>query len=82
MNNSNDIYALVGENFKRIRREYLGISQEKLAEEANLSRSFISHLESNYEQSISIDTLFYLAKKYNFDIREFFDGYNEFVNKK
>lgn len=52
-----------------------------MAEDVEISISFISKIESpNVDKGISLDTLFYLAQKYNFDIRKFFDGYEELMN--
>ena len=63
-------------------KEIIGKSQEKMAEDTDMSRSFISHIESpNVDTGISIDTLFFLAQKYNFDIRLFFDGYEELMKE-
>ena len=82
MNNIYDLFNLIGRNMKAIRTEIIGKSQEKMVEENDLSRSFISHIESpNVDMGVSLDTLFYLAQKYNFDIRKFFDGYEELMNK-
>ena len=82
MNNIYDLFNLIGRNMKAIRTEIIGKSQEKMAEENDLSRSLISHIESpNVDTGVSLDTLFYLAQKYNFDIRKFFDGYEELMNK-
>ena len=65
---------------KYIRTNIIGKSQEKMAEEINMSRSFISQIESpNVDTGISLDTLFYIAQKYNFDIRTFFDGYEKLM---
>ena len=48
-----------------------------------MSRSFISQIESpNVDTGVSLDTLFYLAQKYNFDIRKFFDGYEKLMDDK
>lgn len=45
-----------------------------MTEDINMSRYFISHIESpNVDTGISIDTLFFLAQNYNLDIRKFFD---------
>jgi len=83
MNNVYDLFNLIGKNLKRIRQDVIGISQEKLAEENNLSRSFISHIESqNVDCGVSLDTLFYLSQKYEFDLRIFFDGYENLMTKK
>ena len=74
-------YNLIGQNLKKIRKEF-GDSQEKLAEKINMSRGFISHLESSkVDTGVSIDTLFNIAKEYNMDIRNFFNGYENFMKK-
>ena len=76
--NSYEIFSLIGRNMKRIRKDIIKKSQEQLAEETNMSRSFLSQIESpNVDVGISIDTLFYIAQKYNFDIRLFFEGYED-----
>lgn len=78
MKNSYEIFSLIGRNMKRIRKDIIKKSQEQLAEETNMSRSFLSQIESpNVDVGISIDTLFYIAQKYNFDIRLFFEGYED-----
>ena len=83
MKNAYELFSLVGTNMKNIRKEIIGVSQEKLAEEINMSRSFISQIESpNVDTGVSLDTLFYLAQKYNFDIRRFFDGYEKLMDDK
>ena len=67
---------------KYIRKEIIGKSQEKMADDTDMSRSFISHIESpNVDIGISLDTLFYFAQKYKFDIRIFFKGYEELMNE-
>ena len=74
------LYNLIGKNFKKIRKEKIKLTQEKLAETLNISRSFISHIESpNVNKGLSIDTLFLISQKYNIDIREFFKGYETFM---
>jgi len=79
--NTYELFALIGRNMKSIRTDIIGKSQEKLAEETDMSRSFISQVESpNVDVGISLDTLFLLAQKYNFDIRKFFDGYEELMD--
>jgi len=83
MKNVYELFNLVGQNMKNIRKDIIGTSQEKLAEEINMSRSFISQIESpNVDTGVSLDTLFYLAQKYNFDIRKFFDGYEKLMDDK
>ena len=75
MKNTYELFTLIGKNMKSIRKDIIGKSQEKMAEDTDMSRSFISHIESpNVDTGISLDTLFFLAQKYNFDIRKFFVG--------
>lgn len=81
MRSAYELFSLIGKNMKSIRKEIIGKSQEKMAEDADISRSFISHVESpNVDTGISLDTLFYLSQKYHFDIRKFFDGYEELMD--
>ena len=81
MKKADEIYNLIGQNMKKIRINKIKMSQEKMAAETDLSRSFISHIESpKVDQSVSVDTLFFLAQKYNFDIREFFNDYEKLMN--
>lgn len=82
MKNTYELFALIGQNMKSIRTNIIGKSQEKMAEDTDMSRSFISHIENpNVDTGISLDTLFFLAQKYNFDIRKFFDGYEKLMDK-
>lgn len=81
MKDTYELFKLIGKNMKSIRENIIGKSQEKMAEDTEMSRSFISHVESpNVDIGISLDTLFFLAQKYNFDIREFFDGYETLMD--
>lgn len=81
MKNTYELFTLIGKNMKSIRKDVIGKSQEKMAEDTDMSRSFISHIESpNVDTGISLDTLFFLAQKYNFDIRKFFDGYENLMD--
>lgn len=81
MRNTYELFDLIGKNMKSIRKNIIGKSQEKMAEDTDMSRSFISHIESpNVDTGISLDTLFFLAQKYNFDIRKFFDGYENLMD--
>jgi transcriptional regulator with XRE-family HTH domain len=82
LKNTYELFSLIGKNMKAIRKNIIGKSQEKMAEDIDMSRSFISHIESpNIDVGISLDTLFFLAQKYNFDIRDFFDGYETLMNE-
>jgi len=79
MNNIYDFYNLIGQNIKNIRKKN-GESQESFAEKFDLSRGFISHIESqNIDVGVSLDTLFNIAQEYNIDIRDFFLGYEKFI---
>ena len=81
MKNTYELFTLIGKNMKSIRKDIIGKSQEKMTEDTDMSRSFISHIESpNVDTGISLDTLFFLAQKYNFDIRKFFDGYENLMD--
>ena len=81
MKNTYELFTLIGKNMKSIRKDIIGKPQEKMAEDTDMSRSFISHIESpNVDTGISLDTLFFLAQKYNFDIRKFFDGYENLMD--
>lgn len=81
MKNTYELFALIGQNMKSIRKDIIGKSQEKLAEDVDMSRSFLSQIESpNVDVGVSLDTLFFLAQKYNFDIRKFFDGYETLMD--
>lgn len=83
MRSTNELFNLIGQNMKSIRTNIVGKSQEKMAEDIDMSRSFISHLESpNVDKGISLDTLFFLAQKYNIDIRVFFNGYEKLMDSK
>ena len=83
MKSAYELFNLIGKNMKIIRKEVIGMSQEKLAEDVDMSRSFLSQIESpNVDVGVSLDTLFFLAQKYNFDIRKFFDGYENIMVKK
>ena len=82
MKSTYELFNLIGKNLKSIRRDIIKKSQEKMAEETDMSRSFISQIESpNVDVGVSLDTLFYLSQKYQFDIRKFFDGYEKLLDK-
>lgn len=74
-------YNLIGQNLKKIRNKF-NDSQEKLADKINMSRGFISQIESpGVDAGVSLDTLFNIAQEYNIDIRDFFENYEEFIKK-
>ena len=72
---------MLGDNIRKYRKEN-NISQEKLAEDLDLSRSFISQLESpGVDKGVSLETLFLFSQQYNIDIRRFFDNYETLMKK-
>ena len=80
--NSSDLFSLIGKNIQKIRKELNIGSQEKLAEDLDLSRSFISQLESpGVDKGVSLETLFLFSQQYNIDIRRFFDNYETLMKK-
>lgn len=82
MKNTYELFNLIGQNLKTIRKEKINLSQDKMAEDTDMSRSYISQLESpNVDVGVSLDTLFLIAQKYNFDIRKFFDGYEKLMEE-
>ena len=82
MKNTYELFSLIVKNMKAIRKNIIWKSQEKMTKDIDMSRSFISHIESpNIDVGISLDTLFFLAQKYNFNIRNFFDGYETLMNE-
>ncbi len=61
----------IGRKVKSLRVER-GLSQEKLAEYVNMSREHISCIERG-KNLASTETLYYLAKFFNINIKDFFD---------
>ncbi len=79
--NLNDFYRLIGDNIKKTRLEHKD-SQETLAEKIDMSRGFLSQIESpGLCVGVSLDTLFKICITYNVDIRDLFNGFEEFLNK-
>ena len=79
----NSFYRLVGDNIKRIRMEH-NDSQEAFAEKIDMSRGFLSQVESPGLEGIgvSLDTLLKICIAYDVDIREFFLGFEKLINIK
>jgi len=72
-NSEQDIYNIIGKNIKKYRIKK-GWQQRVLAEKMLLCNSFIAKLESpKCHQTISIDTLYQMAKVLEIDIKDFFD---------
>lgn len=71
-NSGYEVYNTVGRNIRKYRKKK-EFTQKELAESLLLSESFIAKLESITYQTISIDTLYQIAKKLNTPIQNFFD---------
>jgi len=65
----------IGEKIKRLRLSR-GLTQEELAARTDLSRSFISQLESN-KTSLSLDTLEKILRALGTDLKAFFSDQEE-----
>lgn len=61
---------LVGKNIRRIRVER-GVSQERLAFDANVDRSYLGGIE-RFDENPSVDTLDKIAAILNVGVLEFF----------
>lgn len=82
MKDTDKLLNLIGKNLKDIRKNNIRKSQKEIAEDTNLSRSFIAQIESQkMSKGISLDTLYTIAQTYNFDIRDFFGDYEKLMNK-
>ena len=66
-----DIKVAYGEKVKAIRKSH-NVSQEKLAELAELDRTYISDIE-NGKRNVSIETVFKIAKALNSPMINFFE---------
>lgn len=76
-NDENIIFYIIGQNLKK-QRKIKGFTQERLAEASDYALSFIGNLESSKVfQTISVGSLYHLAKVLNIDIREFFTPLEE-----
>ena len=68
-------FTKIGEKIRKLRLAR-GLTQEELAERTDLSRSFISQLESD-KTSPSIDTLETILKALGTDLKHFFSDFEE-----
>ena len=78
-NDNNYIYYWVGKQIKKYRK-LKGQSQSKLATECNFTDTFISNLENNAFQTISLNSLYHIAKTLEIPIMKLFEGLEEDVN--
>lgn len=66
-----NIYCIIGQNIKRIRKEK-NLTSLKLSKMCNLSHGYLKNLEAkNVNATISIETLALIAKILDVDITEF-----------
>lgn len=68
---SKKIYRILGERI-RTERKKAKLSQEKLAEKADLNRNYIGEIE-RAEKKITIETLWRIAKALNLRVRDIVD---------
>jgi len=73
---NNIIYYIVGKNIKKY-RERKGLTQEQLATLCSLSVGFISDLESNTFRTISLNTMYLIAKKLEIHVKQLLDDIEE-----
>lgn len=62
---------LIGRKIKYLRKSH-NLSQEQFAEFIDMSREHISCIERG-KNTISIDSLYKIAKYFNLDIKDFFE---------
>lgn len=63
-----DFYYKLGENIKRRRKE-LGLTQQQLADELNMSLNFMGKIEVAFSKP-SLDTLIKISEKLNTTVSE------------
>lgn len=74
---NNIIYMIVGKNIRKYRKQQ-GLKQAQLADLCHLSEGFISDLESDTFRTVSLNTLYLIAKKLNIHIKQLFDDLESF----
>lgn len=73
-NNDTDLYRVIGTNIKYY-REQAELTQVQLAEQAQISISYLSKIEAiGCDKSMSISVLNQIANVLNIEIIEFFKG--------
>jgi transcriptional regulator with XRE-family HTH domain len=68
----NNITKTLGERI-RAKRIEAGLSQEQLAEKANLARNYIGNIE-RAEYKVTVETLARIAKALDVRLKDFFEG--------
>lgn len=71
-----DIQKKIGQRIAQLRREELELSQQKFSYEADIDKSFLSHIE-NGRKNISLGTLTKIINALGVSWKEFFNS-NEF----
>lgn len=77
----NYIYEIISKNIKKYRK-LKGWTQEKLAEEADYSLSFISAIESAYHQTFSLGTVWRISRVLGVDFSKLCEDENNNYNTK
>lgn len=76
-NNDTDLYHVIGENIKYY-REQAELTQMQLAEQAQISISYLSKIEAaGCHKSLSISVLNQIANVLHIEISEFFKEVNK-----
>ena len=76
-NDENYIHYVIGQNLKKLWKDK-GFTKERLAEASNYTLNFIDNLESNKVfQTISVGSLYHLAKILGIGIKELFASIEE-----
>lgn len=73
---NNYVYYWVGKNIRKYRK-LKGWSQSKLASECQYTDTFISNLENNAFQTISLNSLYHISKVLGIHIKSLFDDLTE-----
>lgn len=73
---NNYVYYLVGKNIRKYRK-LKGLKQRELADKCSLSEGFISDIESNTFRTISLNTLYHIAKALDIHIMLLFQDLDE-----
>lgn len=76
---SNYIYFYVGKQIRKYRK-LKGWSQSKWASECSFTDTFISNLENNAFQTISLNSLYHIARILEVPTMKLFEGLEEDVN--
>ncbi len=68
-----DIQEKIGKRIAQIRKEKTKLSQQKFAYEADIERSFLTHIEKG-RKNISVGTLERILTALGISFKEFFDS--------